>query len=212
MHVADVKRINTCAGQVLCEWRVGQSLVPSHENEAADAGQPLRLPAPPLLNLHPQRLGLPCRPRGHWVQHSIAAVGELRPACNERQCCGQRCRVSGAPPPGICHISCHGTASAIWCSAVNVQARTQQRGHLQVLVILFLNPANSDAHKSARDMIEALARVLFSLKSKARQMLTVWLSQLPPDVLGGRCIRPLQRHLTSYIEVTPPPLSPPETL
>eukprot|EP00892_Ulva_mutabilis_P004771 jgi/Ulvmu1/2666/UM014_0122.1 len=73
---------------------------------------------------------------------------------------------------------------------------------LKVLVILFLNPANSDAHKSARDMIEALARVLFSLKSKARQLLISWLSQLPPDILGGRCIRPLQRHLTAYIEVS----------
>lgn len=72
-------------------------------------------------------------------------------------------------------------------------------------MILLLNPANSDSHKSARDMIEALARVLFSLKSKARQLLTLWLSQLLPDVLGGRCIRPLQRHLTSYIEVCSKP-------
>lgn len=84
---------------------------------------------------------------------------------------------------------------------------------LQVLVILFLNPANSDAHKSARDMIEALARVLFSLKSKARHLLTLWLSQLPPDVLGGRCIRPLQRHLTTYIEVSyPPPFALPSVM
>ena len=76
-------------------------------------------------------------------------------------------------------------------------------------VILILNPANSDSHKAARDMLEALARVLFSLKSKARQLLTLWLSQLPPDVLGGRCIRPLQRHLSTYIEegaVHPPVL------
>lgn len=70
-------------------------------------------------------------------------------------------------------------------------------------MILILNPANSDSHKAARDMLEALARVLFSLKSKARQLLTLWLSQLPPDVLGGRCIRPLQRHLSTYIEVRP---------
>jgi hypothetical protein len=72
---------------------------------------------------------------------------------------------------------------------------------MQVLVIFFLNPANSDAHGTARQLTESLARVLFSLRSRPRKLLVTWLSQLSPEVLGGRCIRPLQRHLTSYIQV-----------
>jgi hypothetical protein len=68
-------------------------------------------------------------------------------------------------------------------------------------VIILLNPANSDAHSTARELTESLARVLFALKSRPRNVLVHWLSQLPADVLGGRCIRPLQQHLTKYVEV-----------
>lgn len=75
---------------------------------------------------------------------------------------------------------------------------------LQVLVILLLNPANSDAHSIAKDLTEALANVLFLLKAKTRKLLVQWLSELPADVLGGRCIRPLQAHLTKCVEVRSP--------
>ena len=74
----------------------------------------------------------------------------------------------------------------------------------QVLVILLLNPANSDAHNTAKDMTESLAKVLFVLKARSRRLLVQWLSQLPAEVLGGRCIRPLQAHLTKYVSVRSP--------
>lgn len=78
-----------------------------------------------------------------------------------------------------------------------------------MLLIFLLNPINSDARAGAHLLPAALAKVAFLLKFKARKLLTTWLSQLPPDVLGGRALRPLQRHLTSYVEVTIPLFDPP---
>jgi Regulator of chromosome condensation (RCC1) repeat len=72
---------------------------------------------------------------------------------------------------------------------------------LQVLVIFLMNPINSDAHAGAQQLPAALARVTFLLKPQARHLLTTWLAALPADVLGGRVLRPLQRHLSSHVEV-----------
>lgn len=86
-------------------------------------------------------------------------------------------------------------------SCISGTAVYSQAKLLQVIVILLLNPANSDAQGTARKLTESLARVLFVLKARPRKLLVQWLSQLPAEVLGGRCIRPLQMHLTKYIEV-----------
>jgi hypothetical protein len=78
---------------------------------------------------------------------------------------------------------------------------------LKLFVILLMNPINSDANTGAYQLPAALAHVAFLLKPKARDLLTTWLAALPPDVLGGRCLRPLQRHLTTYVKVLRPCLA-----
>ena len=77
---------------------------------------------------------------------------------------------------------------------------------LQVLVIVLINPINSDGNTGAQVLPATLARVVFLLKPKARQLLTSWLAALPSDVLGGRAVRPLQRHLSSHVDVRHVPL------
>lgn len=70
-----------------------------------------------------------------------------------------------------------------------------------MLLIVLQNPVNSDAQADAKQLTAALARVVLALRPKARALLTRWLASLPPSVLGGRVVRPLQRHLTAYVEV-----------
>ena len=67
-------------------------------------------------------------------------------------------------------------------------------------MILLINPVNSDTNKGAYQLPATLARVVYLLHPQARALLTSWLAALPPDVLGGRSVRPLQRHLTSHVE------------
>jgi hypothetical protein len=75
----------------------------------------------------------------------------------------------------------------------------------QVLVILLINPINSGSQTGAYHLPASLARVVFLLKPKARKLLTALLASLPPAVLGGRAIRPLQTHLTAQVQVRPSP-------
>jgi hypothetical protein len=83
------------------------------------------------------------------------------------------------------------------CSARKVDTESRP---VQVLVILIINPINSDTHKGAYQLPATLARVVYLLHPQARALLVTWLAALSPDVRGGRALRPLQRHLTAHVE------------
>ena len=71
----------------------------------------------------------------------------------------------------------------------------------QALLVLLQNPMNGDAASAGGPhMVALLAQVAVRVRPKPLRLLTGWLAQLPPDVLGGRVVQPLQRHLTTYIE------------
>lgn len=79
---------------------------------------------------------------------------------------------------------------------------------LQVLIILLQNPINSGEQAGAAQLPELLARATCRLRKQPMELLVTWLATLPADVLGGRILRPLQRHLTAYVEVCTPKLYP----
>ncbi|GMH43518.1 hypothetical protein BSKO_11440 [Bryopsis sp. KO-2023] len=66
---------------------------------------------------------------------------------------------------------------------------------LRCLLVLWLNPLLGEMQGSGGEMVERLADVVRSLSPGSLKLLTGWLGVLQVDLLGGRIIGSVQRHL-----------------
>ncbi|KAK9831792.1 hypothetical protein WJX74_009408 [Apatococcus lobatus] len=76
------------------------------------------------------------------------------------------------------------------------QAVASHLDWLRVLYVMLINPVAGETHGTGGQIVQRLARILGQLEPSSRNTIAQWLSELPLEILGARCVRPVQRWLS----------------